>query len=80
MDATGTISGDSINVRIWLLRGIFWLSIHASSSDPITADGTAISEKIAVFFAANRKDWFWNRFRKLSKPTNSWSTGLFTKA
>ena len=30
----------------------------ASSSEPMTAEGTEIREKIAVFFAASRKDWF----------------------
>ena len=68
-DAAGTIMGERNIVRNVLLYGIFVSSRTARASESITTSGTAVREKIPVFFSASLKAELLNSFMKLSSPT-----------
>ena len=69
MDAAGTIIGERKMVRNTLFIGSSLSSSTASASDRITANGTAVREKVPVFFSASLNAAFWNSFVKFSSPT-----------
>ena len=73
-EATGTIIGLRKKVRNMLFPGMRHSSARARMRASTTALGTAMAEKIAVFFAARRKEelcissWKFLRKTKLGSP------------
>ena len=80
MEATGTIIGDRKNVLNLLFIGICSSSAIARRSESTTARGTAIAEKVRVFFAACLNAKLFQMFLKFSNPTKFRVIGLSRKA